>query len=443
MAARRTSGILEHVRRAALAPDGAGPTDGKLLERYVARRDEAAFEGLVRRHGPMVLGVCRRVLGNVADAEDAFQATFLVLVRKAASIAPRERVGNWLYGVAYHTALKARAVVVKRRRKERQAGTMDAPESPPDEVWQKLQERLDQELHRLPDKYRVPIVLCELEGKTRKEAARQLGWAEGTVASRLSRGRVLLARRMKPHGLSLTGAALGLVLSGRAATACPPALVVSTLKVAAAFAAGPAATAAIPVKVVALTKGALKAMLLAKLKFVAAVVAALAVVALGGGLLLHARSPAEAAAPGSAAAPAQGADDPDKAAVKDDEALKNTLVTLEKALFDAAVKQDVDAYGKFLADDYVGFSMNHRYTKADNLQGVRGARNGADYKMRDMELIRLDEKAAIISYKGEWKVLSKDGDVLVKRNRRVSTCWVQRGGGWVIAFSQDMAIGPE
>jgi hypothetical protein len=304
-----------------------------------------------------------------------------------------------------------------------------------------LQERLDQELHRLPDKYRIPIVLCELEGKTRKEAARQLGWAEGTVASRLSRGRVVLARRMKSHGLSLSGAALGLALCGQRASACPPALVISTLKAAAAFAAGSAAAGVIPIKVIALTKGALKAMLLSKLKVVA-VLAALTVIALGGGLLYHVQPTAAAAAPGSAP-PAQGADDPNKAASKDDETLKNTLAALEKALYDAGVKQDVDAYGKFLADDYVGFSTGHRYTKEDNVRGVRAARLSADYKMSDMELIRLDEKAAIISYKGEWKVLSKDGDVLVKRNRRVSTCWVQRGGGWVIAFSQDMPIGPE
>jgi RNA polymerase sigma factor (sigma-70 family) len=441
MAAGRSSGILEHVLRAALAPDGAGLPDGKLLEGYVVRREEAAFEALVRRHGPMVLGVCRRVLGNVADAEDAFQATFLVLVRKAASVAPRERVGNWLYGVAYHTALKARAAAVQRRRKERQVGAMHVAEAP-EEIWEKLHGLLDQELHRLPDKYRVPIVLCELEGKTRKEAARQLGWAEGTVASRLSRGRVLLARRMSRHGLALSGGTLALALAGRAAMACPPTLVVSTLKVAAAFAAGPAAAGAIPAKIVALTKGVLQTMLLSKLKLVAAVIAALAVAALGGALLYRAQPRAEAAAPASAA-PAQAADDPDKAAAKDDETLKITLAALEKALYDAGVKQDADGYGKFLADDYVGFSVGHRYTKEDNVRGVRAARISADYKMSDMELIRLNEKAAIISYKGEWKVLSKDGDVLVKRNRRVSTCWVQRGGGWVIAFSQDMPIGPE
>ena len=155
-----------------------------------ASKDEAAFEALVRRHGPMVLGVCRRVLRNHHDAEDAFQATFLVLVRKAASIVPREMVANWLYGVAYRTALKARSMIARQRVRERQVTEMPEPEAAePDDCWRDLQPLLDQELSRLPDKYRVPIVLCDLEGKTGKEAARQLGWPEGTVASRLARGR--------------------------------------------------------------------------------------------------------------------------------------------------------------------------------------------------------------------------------------------------------------
>src|SRR5262245_10171464 len=117
----RTSGLLRHLRAAAARRDGAESTDGQLLERFVARRDEHAVEELVRRHGPMVLGVCRRLLGSVHDAEDAFQATFLVLARRAAAVSPRELVGNWLYGVAYRTALEVRAVAARRRAKERKA----------------------------------------------------------------------------------------------------------------------------------------------------------------------------------------------------------------------------------------------------------------------------------------------------------------------------------
>jgi RNA polymerase sigma-70 factor (ECF subfamily) len=150
---------LDRLRRAALLRDAADVTDGQLLESYVSRRDEAAFEALVRRHGPMVLGVCRRVLHNSHDAEDAFQATFLVLVRKAATVLPREMVANWLYGVAYHAALNARAASARRRAKERQVRNMPEPATVADGLWHDLEPLLDQELSRLPDRYRLPVVL--------------------------------------------------------------------------------------------------------------------------------------------------------------------------------------------------------------------------------------------------------------------------------------------
>src|SRR5262249_4084004 len=156
----------------------------------------AAFAALVRRHGPMVLGVCRRVLHNPHDADDAFQATFLVLVKKASAVVPRELVGHWLYGVAYRTALKAKTLAARRRRPERQVREMSRQPAREEEVWNDLRPLLDRELDRLPEKLRALVVLCELEGKSRKEAARQLGLAEGTVSSRLARARVLLAKRL-------------------------------------------------------------------------------------------------------------------------------------------------------------------------------------------------------------------------------------------------------
>src|SRR5271166_659097 len=192
MATRQINGVIRHLR--SILRDGAGLTDGQLLEDYISRRDEAAFAALVRRYGPMVWGVCRRVLRNSHDAEDAFQATFLVLVRKAASIASRELLANWLYGVAHQTAMKARATAAKRMARERQVTEMPEPEAVPQDLWHDLQPLLDQELSRLPDKYRIAIVLCDLEGKTRKATARQLGLPEGTVAGRLTRGRALLAK---------------------------------------------------------------------------------------------------------------------------------------------------------------------------------------------------------------------------------------------------------
>ncbi len=280
MTTSQTSEVLQHLRRAVLLRDGAGLTDGQLLADYLGRRDEAALAALVRRHGPMVWGVCRRVLRNHHDAEDAFQATFLVLVRKAASVVPKEMVANWLYGVAHQTALKARATTARRRTRERQVTQMPEPAVTEPDLWHDLQPLLDQELSRLPDKYRVALVLCDLDGKTRKEAARQLGVPEGTVAARLARGRVLLAKRLARHGLAVSGGSLAALLAQNAASASAPSAVVSsTIKAASLFAAGQAAaTGVISVKVAALTEGVLKAMFLTKLK--------LATVALGiAGLL--------------------------------------------------------------------------------------------------------------------------------------------------------------
>jgi RNA polymerase sigma factor (sigma-70 family) len=183
--------------------------------------------------------VCRRVLGHYHDAEDAFQATFLVLVRKADSIAAPALLANWLYGVAHQTALKARATAAKRRTRERQVTEM--PErAATEQVFQNdLLPLLDQELSRLSDIYRAVIVLCDLEGKTRTEAARQLGVPEGTLAARLARGRAKLARRLARHGVAVPAGALAALLpsAASASASAPPAVVSSTIQVATAFAA--------------------------------------------------------------------------------------------------------------------------------------------------------------------------------------------------------------
>src|SRR5437762_2038739 len=151
MATSQMSEVLQHLRRAVLLREGVGLTDAQLLTNYISRHDEAALAALVQRHGPMVWGVCRRVLRNHHDAEDAFQATFLVLVRKAASIASRELLANWLYGVGYNTSLKTKALAARRRTRERQVAEMPEPEGAPQDPWSDLQPLLDQELSRLPD----------------------------------------------------------------------------------------------------------------------------------------------------------------------------------------------------------------------------------------------------------------------------------------------------
>ncbi len=268
MAKLTSAEILEHVRGAMLRLDGAEPADRVLLDAFIDHRSDEAFETLVRRHGPMVLGVCRRVIGDRHEAEDAFQATFLVLVRKARSVVPREMVGNWLYGVAYHTAIKARAVQAKRHRREQLRTKMPEPEAPASKAWDDLQPLLDQELSRLPDKYRVPIVLVDLEGKTRKEAAQQLGWPEGSVSSRLSRARELLARRLTSRGLTLSSSGLAAVCAANSVSATVPAsLVVSTIKAASIFAASSGTTGLISTPIVVLTESVIRAMFLTKVKF--------------------------------------------------------------------------------------------------------------------------------------------------------------------------------
>jgi len=268
MATSHLSEVIQHLRRTALLRDGAELTDGRLLEDYISRRDEAALAALVQRHGPMVWGVCHRVLRDYHAAEDAFQATFLVFVRRAASVASRELLANWLYGVAHQTALKARATAARRKARERQVTEMPEPAVAQQDFWPDLQPLLDEELSRMPDKYRSVIVLCDLEGMTRTEAARQLGCPEGTVGGWLARARAMLAKRLAQRGVALSGGALAAVLAQNVASAGVPTTVVSsTIKAATLFAAGQAAaTGAIPVKVAALAEGVMKTMLLGKLK---------------------------------------------------------------------------------------------------------------------------------------------------------------------------------
>jgi RNA polymerase sigma factor (sigma-70 family) len=288
--ARVMDEVVQHVRWAVLQHEAGGLPDAHLLGCFIERQDEAAAAALVQRHGPMVWGVCRRILHNDHDAEDAFQATFLVLVRRAASITPREMVGNWLYGVAHQTALKARAMKAKRGARERQVMALPEPKADQEDQSDDRQAVLDQELSRLPAKYRVAIVLCDLEGKTRKEAAQQLGVPDGTLAARLARARTMLGKRLARQGLAVSGGALATILSQKEVSAgVPTGVASSTLHAMSQFAAGTAAASGgISLMVAALTEGVLKAMLVARIKGALVVLLAVAFVGMGGvGLLRH------------------------------------------------------------------------------------------------------------------------------------------------------------
>jgi RNA polymerase sigma factor (sigma-70 family) len=281
MAGAPTNPMLRFVRRIAGSHDPGADPDGQLLERFVKAADESAFQALVHRHGPLVLSVCTRVLDNAHDAEDAFQATFLVLARKAGSVRAPELLGPWLYGVAYRTALKARAELLKRRKLERRLADMASPPDADNLVWRDLRPVLDEEVSRLPEKYRVPFVLCYLEGNTNEQAARMLGCPPGTVYSRLAWARERLRRQLGRRGLAFSVAALAVCLSRNAVSAAVPAPVgVFTSKAALAFAAGQAVAAGTTsAQAAALAEGVLRTMFQTKLKI--ALVVALAVAAAG------------------------------------------------------------------------------------------------------------------------------------------------------------------
>ena len=244
-----------------------GLSDWQLLDRYLKQRDEVAFAALVARHGPMVLGVCRRTLRNPTDVEDAFQATFLVLVRRARQLGPQDAIGPWLHGVATRVALRARCEAARRHRFEpvKAASTLSFEDR--SAVNRDLGEILDQELSRLPAKYRHPVVLCYLEGQTHEEAARQLNWPIGTVKGRLSRARDLLQSRLSRRGLAPTAGALTFALSSDVSAAIHHELLDRTVKSALPFALGEATGPIVSASITSLVEGVLTTMFLNSLKW--------------------------------------------------------------------------------------------------------------------------------------------------------------------------------
>jgi RNA polymerase sigma factor (sigma-70 family) len=271
--------VLQHIREMVATEQTAQLRDQQLVERFAQAREEAAFDALVKRHGPLVLGVCRRVLHNWHDAEDAFQATFLILARKAGSIGQRESVASWLYRVAFHTALKAKASAASRQRREQQTRNR-TPADPLEEVTgRELLLVLDEELQHLPECLRTPLVLCYLQGKTRDEAAQQLGWSLATLKRRLEKGRQRLRLRLEHRGLALSAALLGAGLAQGIASATVPAILTrATVKAALNAAAGKAAT---------LAEGVLQAMFTTKLKIATAVLLVIGVAVLSASTLTH------------------------------------------------------------------------------------------------------------------------------------------------------------
>jgi RNA polymerase sigma factor (sigma-70 family) len=261
MTERRLGNVVHYIRKLGTA-DGTLVPDRELLRRFVRRQDEAAFAALVERHQAMVMDVCWRVLGRSHDAEDAFQATFLILVRRAKSV--RGSVGGWLHAVAYRVACRLRARRARGPAQQLEALEVPQPDNTTEVSWREVRQVLDEELNRLPEKYRAPLVLCYLEGLTQDEAARRLGWSHGVLRGRIDRGRERLRARLTRRGLALSTAPLGAVLAGSdPGRAMSAALVVTTLQATLQIGAGRAAAPGqLASEVVALAEEVTQAMFL-------------------------------------------------------------------------------------------------------------------------------------------------------------------------------------
>ncbi|MHC4504514.1 MAG: RNA polymerase sigma factor, partial [Planctomycetota bacterium] len=277
--------------------------DGQLLTQFVTERSESAFEALVQRHGGMVFGACRRLLRDPHDAEDAFQATFLVLARNAAKLRKSDSVASWLHGVALRVGLNAKRQAARRREHEKEARDMIRTES--ETTWRDLGPVLDEELGRLPERLRAPVVLCYLEDKSTEEAAKELGWSHGTLRGRLAKARDTLRGRLSRRGIAIGAALLASLISKNATAATvPPLCLASTVQAAVTVStAGALASAGVSGKAAALAEAALKAMAWAKVKVAACVLAAGAVV--GGGAAVVSVMAREAFTPVENAAVAQ------------------------------------------------------------------------------------------------------------------------------------------
>jgi RNA polymerase sigma factor (sigma-70 family) len=261
----------------------ASRSDGELVERFLANHDEASFQALLQRHGPMVFRVCRRVLKVEQDVEDAFQATFLVLARQAGSIRKHQSLASWLHGVAYRVALDAQKANARRRKHEGQAATGSRQPLTEEVGWKELRSIFDEELVKLPGRLRAPLVLCYLEGLTQDEAAGRLGQSKSTLRRTLERGRELLCARLTRRGLTLSAALFAPLLSeGVASAAVPAALTASTTEAAAALAAGKAVPAPASARALLLAQGLVQPVLSAKVKWVCVLALAAVLAGMGG-----------------------------------------------------------------------------------------------------------------------------------------------------------------
>src|SRR5438552_13950698 len=285
MSVDRANGLLRHVRRL-LGSQRDEAADGTLLQRFALHADDAAFAALVHRHGPLVWSVSRRVARHEQDAEDVYQATFLLLARKAGVIRKSNAIASWLYGVAHRLALRTRCDAARRRQHEGQAAGSTVTLACDDLTWRELREMLDAELARLPDQYRAPVLLCYFEGLTQEEAARQLGWTKRSVKDRLEHGRNRLRARLAKRGATLSMTLVGsLIAADTSKAAAPAALTEATLQGAVAFARHRPLAGLVSSPVLDLTERGLKTMFVSKLLIATTLILVVATLSSAGLLL--------------------------------------------------------------------------------------------------------------------------------------------------------------
>lgn len=337
--------LRQLVQRLGVRPPGA-PRDAGLLARFAAERDESAFAELVERHGPMVLGVCRRILRNAHDADDAFQATFLVLAHKAARLDRQRPLGGWLYTVARNLALELQASNARRRDREKEAATVATIEPRDETAWREVSAVLDAELGRLPEKYRVPLVLCHIQGMTHEAAARELGWPAGSMAKRLARGQELLRARLLQRGLALPALALACLVQQNVTAAVSSTTVTQLSSAAALYAAGETTGGLITAQAAALAGTALQGLALTRWQLAALLLFGLGLLG-AGAAALHRPATAESGPPPVADRLAAEPEQPDPV----DQALRKRLfapATLDKGLANVELAEVVD----FLSQRY-------------------------------------------------------------------------------------------
>jgi RNA polymerase sigma factor (sigma-70 family) len=307
---RQLNNVVRQIRRTVAARQTKELPDRELLERFVTHQDEDAFAAIVKRHGALVLGVCRRILCNDHDAEDACQATFLVLTRKARTITKRDSLASWLYGVASRIAGKLRARVKRTAAEDVSAAQVAGPDIIGEITWREGLAVLDEELNRLPAAYRSALILCYLEGRRQDEAARELGCSLGVLCGRLVRARESLRKRLVRRGVPVPAALVGMVLvSFHARAALPAALAVRTAKAAASLLAGQPLARIVPPGIATLTEGALTSMFINRVRTIGVLVLAASLFATGTGLLTGAAGKADQPPLGNAAQPVQAAKD--------------------------------------------------------------------------------------------------------------------------------------